>query len=223
MASLNAESVDADASVLMALAAHGSVAGLPPGGPGCSPANPGAADAEANRPTGGCSCPRCASTDTKFCYFNNYNVKQPRFFCKVRASWGARPGPARPGAVVGFSHFPSQHRFFPLRFALTPAHRVPLFLHRVVNAIGRQEGHCATCSPGPADEGAHGKRELAPPRKLRWLATPRPKTASLPERPCRVPNVVRAVITGVGLTRCVLGAAVSSIVPVPCTPRPAPL
>ncbi|XP_008806017.1 cyclic dof factor 2 [Phoenix dactylifera] len=27
-------------------------------------------------------CPRCSSLDTKFCYFNNYNVNQPRHFCK---------------------------------------------------------------------------------------------------------------------------------------------
>uniref|UniRef100_A0A7N0SWK6 Dof-type domain-containing protein n=1 Tax=Kalanchoe fedtschenkoi TaxID=63787 RepID=A0A7N0SWK6_KALFE len=27
-------------------------------------------------------CPRCASMDTKFCYFNNYNVNQPRYFCR---------------------------------------------------------------------------------------------------------------------------------------------
>ncbi|KAK9668673.1 hypothetical protein RND81_13G077200 [Saponaria officinalis] len=27
-------------------------------------------------------CPRCHSSDTKFCYFNNYNVNQPRHFCK---------------------------------------------------------------------------------------------------------------------------------------------
>ncbi|XP_057437777.1 cyclic dof factor 3-like [Lotus japonicus] len=27
-------------------------------------------------------CPRCNSMDTKFCYFNNYNVNQPRHFCK---------------------------------------------------------------------------------------------------------------------------------------------
>ncbi|KAJ7982479.1 Dof protein [Quillaja saponaria] len=28
-------------------------------------------------------CPRCNSLETKFCYFNNYNVKQPRHFCKI--------------------------------------------------------------------------------------------------------------------------------------------
>ncbi|XP_057543048.1 cyclic dof factor 1-like [Amaranthus tricolor] len=27
-------------------------------------------------------CARCSSMETKFCYFNNYNVNQPRYFCK---------------------------------------------------------------------------------------------------------------------------------------------
>ncbi|GMH07856.1 hypothetical protein Nepgr_009696 [Nepenthes gracilis] len=27
-------------------------------------------------------CPRCFSMETKFCYFNNYNVNQPRHYCK---------------------------------------------------------------------------------------------------------------------------------------------
>ncbi|KAG0537303.1 hypothetical protein BDA96_03G137500 [Sorghum bicolor] len=27
-------------------------------------------------------CPRCHSMETKFCYFNNYNVNQPRHFCR---------------------------------------------------------------------------------------------------------------------------------------------
>ncbi|VVA92370.1 unnamed protein product [Arabis nemorensis] len=27
-------------------------------------------------------CPRCKSADTKFCYYNNYNVNQPRHFCR---------------------------------------------------------------------------------------------------------------------------------------------
>ncbi|XP_016504551.1 dof zinc finger protein DOF2.4 [Nicotiana tabacum] len=26
-------------------------------------------------------CPRCESTNTKFCYFNNYSLSQPRYFC----------------------------------------------------------------------------------------------------------------------------------------------
>lgn len=27
-------------------------------------------------------CPRCTSKDTKFCYYNNHNIKQPRYYCK---------------------------------------------------------------------------------------------------------------------------------------------
>ncbi|CAI5971160.1 unnamed protein product [Closterium sp. NIES-65] len=34
------------------------------------------------RPTKKLPCPRCASMDTKFCYYNNYNASQPRHFCK---------------------------------------------------------------------------------------------------------------------------------------------
>jgi len=35
------------------------------------------------KPTGIQPCPRCGSTETKFCYYNNYNIKQPRYYCKV--------------------------------------------------------------------------------------------------------------------------------------------
>lgn len=35
------------------------------------------------RPEAVPNCPRCCSFETKFCYYNNYNVKQPRYFCKV--------------------------------------------------------------------------------------------------------------------------------------------
>ena len=43
------------------------------------------------RPTEPVSCPRCGSADTKFCYFNNYNAKQPRYFCKVSPASAATP------------------------------------------------------------------------------------------------------------------------------------
>lgn len=33
-------------------------------------------------------CPRCDSNNTKFCYYNNYNLSQPRHFCKnCRRYW----------------------------------------------------------------------------------------------------------------------------------------
>ncbi|GFQ06557.1 dof zinc finger protein dof5.8 [Phtheirospermum japonicum] len=43
-------------------------------------------------------CPRCDSSNTKFCYYNNYNLTQPRHFCKTcRRYWtkGGAP-PQRP-------------------------------------------------------------------------------------------------------------------------------
>ncbi|XP_040385816.1 dof zinc finger protein MNB1A-like [Oryza brachyantha] len=57
-------------------------------------------------------CPRCASRETKFCYYNNYNTAQPRHFCRacrrywtlggslrnvpIGGSTRKRPRPARP-------------------------------------------------------------------------------------------------------------------------------
>lgn len=35
------------------------------------------------RPDVQLSCPRCNSADTKFCYYNNYNINQPRYYCKA--------------------------------------------------------------------------------------------------------------------------------------------
>ncbi|KAI5000495.1 hypothetical protein ZWY2020_005084 [Hordeum vulgare] len=39
--------------------------------------------AEARAAAAPLPCPRCRSRETKFCYFNNYNVNQPRHFCKA--------------------------------------------------------------------------------------------------------------------------------------------
>ncbi|XP_019160496.1 PREDICTED: dof zinc finger protein DOF4.6-like isoform X1 [Ipomoea nil] len=36
------------------------------------------------------NCPRCNSGNTKFCYYNNYSLSQPRYFCKTcRRYWTA--------------------------------------------------------------------------------------------------------------------------------------
>nr|GMD94880.1 dof zinc finger protein DOF4.6-like isoform X1 [Ipomoea batatas] len=36
------------------------------------------------------NCPRCNSANTKFCYYNNYSLSQPRYFCKTcRRYWTA--------------------------------------------------------------------------------------------------------------------------------------
>ncbi|GMH10146.1 hypothetical protein Nepgr_011987 [Nepenthes gracilis] len=39
-------------------------------------------------PEAALKCPRCESCNTKFCYFNNYSLSQPRHFCKTcRRYW----------------------------------------------------------------------------------------------------------------------------------------
>ncbi|GMI86438.1 hypothetical protein HRI_002313100 [Hibiscus trionum] len=46
-------------------------------------------------------CPRCDSTNTKFCYYNNYNFFQPRYFCKSCRRYLTRGGTLRDIPVGG--------------------------------------------------------------------------------------------------------------------------
>ncbi|WOL04785.1 dof zinc finger protein DOF5.1-like isoform X1 [Canna indica] len=46
-------------------------------------------------------CPRCDSTNTKFCYFNNYSLSQPRHFCKTCRRYWTRGGSLRNVPVGG--------------------------------------------------------------------------------------------------------------------------
>ncbi|XP_073042189.1 uncharacterized protein [Primulina eburnea] len=46
-------------------------------------------------------CPRCGSTNTKFCYYNNYNKTQPRYFCKACKRHWTKGGTLRNVPVGG--------------------------------------------------------------------------------------------------------------------------
>ncbi|CAM8924133.1 unnamed protein product [Rhodiola kirilowii] len=46
-------------------------------------------------------CPRCDSLNTKFCYFNNYNLSQPRHFCKSCRRYWTKGGVLRNVPVGG--------------------------------------------------------------------------------------------------------------------------
>uniref|UniRef100_A0A7C9F462 Dof zinc finger protein n=1 Tax=Opuntia streptacantha TaxID=393608 RepID=A0A7C9F462_OPUST len=48
-------------------------------------------------------CPRCDSTNTKFCYYNNYNLSQPRHFCKSCRRYWTKGGALRNIPVGGSS------------------------------------------------------------------------------------------------------------------------
>ncbi|KAG8371378.1 hypothetical protein BUALT_Bualt13G0081600 [Buddleja alternifolia] len=46
-------------------------------------------------------CPRCDSTNTKFCYYNNYSLSQPRYFCKSCRRYWTKGGTLRNVPVGG--------------------------------------------------------------------------------------------------------------------------
>ncbi|PWA34756.1 DOF transcription factor 19 [Artemisia annua] len=46
-------------------------------------------------------CPRCDSSNTKFCYYNNYNLSQPRHFCKSCRRYWTKGGTLRNIPVGG--------------------------------------------------------------------------------------------------------------------------
>ncbi|EYU21394.1 hypothetical protein ABFS82_09G115800 [Erythranthe guttata] len=48
-------------------------------------------------------CPRCDSANTKFCYYNNYNLSQPRHFCKSCKRYWTKGGALRNIPVGGGS------------------------------------------------------------------------------------------------------------------------
>uniref|UniRef100_A0A453E627 Dof zinc finger protein n=1 Tax=Aegilops tauschii subsp. strangulata TaxID=200361 RepID=A0A453E627_AEGTS len=68
-----------------------------------------------------CPCPRCESTDTKFCYYNNYNLSQPRHFCKGCRRYWTRGGALRNVPVGGGTRKPNGSPA-----AVRPAPVVPL-------------------------------------------------------------------------------------------------
>ncbi|KAG6579311.1 Dof zinc finger protein, partial [Cucurbita argyrosperma subsp. sororia] len=49
------------------------------------------------------NCPRCNSTNTKFCYYNNYSLSQPRYFCKSCRRYWTEGGSLRNVPVGGGS------------------------------------------------------------------------------------------------------------------------
>lgn len=49
------------------------------------------------------NCPRCNSTNTKFCYYNNYSLSQPRYFCKTCRRYWTEGGSLRSVPVGGGS------------------------------------------------------------------------------------------------------------------------
>lgn len=72
-------------------------------------------------------CPRCDSLETKFCYYNNYNVNQPRHFCKSCQRYWTAGGTMRNvpvGAGRRKSKSSTRYRHMSISEALQVAARV---------------------------------------------------------------------------------------------------
>ncbi|XP_061358659.1 dof zinc finger protein DOF5.7-like [Gastrolobium bilobum] len=52
-------------------------------------------------PEHGLKCPRCDSSNTKFCYYNNYSLSQPRHFCKTCRRYWTNGGALRNVPIGG--------------------------------------------------------------------------------------------------------------------------
>ncbi|KAG2252508.1 hypothetical protein Bca52824_082644 [Brassica carinata] len=57
------------------------------------------------RPQEKVNCPICNSTNMKFCYYNNYSLTQPRYFCKGCRRYWTQGGILRNVPVGGSSHY----------------------------------------------------------------------------------------------------------------------
>jgi len=64
-------------------------------------------------------CPRCDSLDTKFCYYNNYNVNQPRHFCKHCQRYWTAGGTLR-NVPVGAGRRKNKHGSLQARHGALP-------------------------------------------------------------------------------------------------------
>ncbi|KAK7400907.1 hypothetical protein VNO78_12216 [Psophocarpus tetragonolobus] len=56
---------------------------------------------KAKQPEEALPCPRCNSMLTKFCYYNNYNTKQPRYLCKNCQRYWTDGGTIRNNMPIG--------------------------------------------------------------------------------------------------------------------------
>ncbi|KAF5725755.1 cyclic dof factor 3-like [Tripterygium wilfordii] len=70
-------------------------------------------------------CPRCNSLETKFCYFNNYNVNQPRHFCKNCQRYWTAGGTMR-NVPIGAGRRKNKHLATQYRQVLVSSEGVPI-------------------------------------------------------------------------------------------------
>ncbi|XAR73949.1 hypothetical protein NMG60_11008090 [Bertholletia excelsa] len=87
------------------LGGAGLVAERKPNSPSPSPSPPSSSTttntSSGNSESQNLRCPRCDSPNTKFCYYNNYNLTQPRHFCKTCRRYWTKGGALRNVPIGG--------------------------------------------------------------------------------------------------------------------------
>ncbi|PON32600.1 Zinc finger, Dof-type [Parasponia andersonii] len=78
-------------------------------------------------------CPRCNSLETKFCYFNNYNVNQPRHFCKNCQRYWTAGGTMR-NVPVGAGRRKNKHLASQYRQIMASGDGIPISRSETTNA-----------------------------------------------------------------------------------------
>ncbi|XP_008240580.1 PREDICTED: cyclic dof factor 2-like isoform X1 [Prunus mume] len=90
-------------------------------------------------------CPRCNSLDTKFCYFNNYNVNQPRHFCKNCQRYWTAGGTMR-SVPVGAGRRKNKHLASQYHQIIVSADGVPSTRLETTDSINHQLLSCSKSS-----------------------------------------------------------------------------
>ncbi|KAH6823441.1 hypothetical protein C2S53_014649 [Perilla frutescens var. hirtella] len=73
----------------------------PPAGKDETPSSTSRKTATARPQEPSVKCPRCDSPNTKFCYYNNYSLTQPRHFCKTCRRYWTKGGALRSVPIGG--------------------------------------------------------------------------------------------------------------------------
>ncbi|CAI8613677.1 unnamed protein product [Vicia faba] len=82
-------------------------------------------------------CPRCRSWDTKFCYFNNYNVNQPRHFCKNCQRYWTAGGTMR-NVPIGAGRRKNKHLASQYRQVIVNSDGIPISRQETTSLSGHQ-------------------------------------------------------------------------------------
>ncbi|KAK7396117.1 hypothetical protein VNO78_16897 [Psophocarpus tetragonolobus] len=88
-------------------------------------------------------CPRCNSLDTKFCYFNNYNVNQPRHFCKNCQRYWTAGGTMR-NVPIGAGRRKNKHLASQYRHIIVTSDGIPTSRLETTDSSGQHQQHISS-------------------------------------------------------------------------------